>query len=48
MLWFTLDPNLRAQIKEGLLGLLGQQEEPQIKNASLCLASIAYVEIPQG
>ncbi len=47
-LWLTLDPTLRQQIKEGLLGQLGSQSEAYIKNASLCLASIAHIELPQG
>jgi len=44
-LWITLQSNLRASIKEGLLGLLGSQSELSIKNAGLCLASIARVEL---
>ena len=47
-LWLSLDPTLREFIKQGLLNILGSQNESYIKNAGLSLASIAFTELQLG
>lgn len=47
-IWFNIEEVTRKQIKEGLLALLGSGQDLQIKNAGLCLAVIASVELPQN
>lgn len=45
-MWFNLPEITRQQIKEGLQAQLGSQNELQIKNAGLCIAVLAHIELP--
>ena len=47
-LWFTLDQTIRGQIKDAFMARLGCANKKDVKNASICLAIIAAVEVPQG
>ena len=47
-LWFKIDAVMRSNIKEALLTMLGNENESQIRDASLCLAILARVEVPLG
>lgn len=46
-MWFNLPDLTRRQIKEALMAQLGCEQETQIKNAGLCLAALAFVELPK-
>lgn len=45
-MWFNLPEITRQQIKEGLQAQLGSENELQIKNAGICLAVLAHIELP--
>jgi hypothetical protein len=47
-MWFGLSDLTRSQIKTGLMAQLGCEQEQNIKNAGLCLAALAFVELPRG
>lgn len=47
-MWFNLPDLTRRQIKEALMAQLGCEQETQIKNAGLCLAALAFVELPKS
>ena len=46
-IWFNLEEQMRQDIKEAFLEILGSsQEENQLKIAAMCLAVVARVELP--
>jgi len=45
--WLQIIEQTRGQIKEGLLQLLGSEEKWRVKAASLCMAAVASIEIPE-
>jgi hypothetical protein len=44
-LWLSINVDVRKMIKDGLLASLASSCEANIKNAALCLAVIASVEL---
>lgn len=46
--WYGLSEETRGFIKEALFGMLASEDRGTLKNASICLAIIAAIEVPDG
>lgn len=44
--WMQIDEQTREQIKQGLLSLLGMEDRQKVKAGSICVASVASIELP--
>jgi hypothetical protein len=47
-LWFSIPEEMRGHIKDALLQLLPSHNSNTLKNASICLAIIGALEVPDG
>ena len=47
-MWYKVDETTRGHIKEALFTMLQSENKDTLKNASICLAIIAAIEVPDG